>query len=137
MSLRAMAALRAEVLSVELFSCLGEERVMIEDWRQDYNEHRPHSALGTMARPASQSATARPATRPRAPATTDASSHVVPRLKWGANAARRRCSRADLTSPSTWRRTRARPRRSVRDVLHTGACGMREKQCSVSEVRCC
>jgi hypothetical protein len=23
--------------------------VLIEDWRQDYNEHRPHSALGMMA----------------------------------------------------------------------------------------
>ncbi len=34
---------------VELFSCLAEARVLIEDWRQDYNEHRPHSALGMMA----------------------------------------------------------------------------------------
>ena len=23
--------------------------MLIEDWRQDYNEHRPHSALGMMA----------------------------------------------------------------------------------------
>jgi len=37
---------RDELLAVELFSCLEEARVLIEDWRIDYNEHRPHSALG-------------------------------------------------------------------------------------------
>ena len=31
--------------AVELFSCLAEAQVLIEDWRQDYNHHRPHSAL--------------------------------------------------------------------------------------------
>ena len=40
---------RDELLSVELFSCLAEAKVLIEDWRQDYNQHRPHSALGMMA----------------------------------------------------------------------------------------
>jgi putative transposase len=40
---------RDELLSVELFSCLTEARVLIEDWRQDYNARRPHSALGMMA----------------------------------------------------------------------------------------
>ncbi len=40
---------RDELLSIELFSCLSEARVLIEDWRHDYNEHRPHSALGMMA----------------------------------------------------------------------------------------
>jgi putative transposase len=40
---------RDELLSVELFSCLTEARVLIEDWRIDYNTHRPHSALGMMA----------------------------------------------------------------------------------------
>jgi putative transposase len=39
---------RDEPLSVELFSCLTEARVLIEDWRRDYNAHRPHSALGMM-----------------------------------------------------------------------------------------
>jgi len=39
--------IRDELLSVELFSCLAEAQVMVEDWRQDYN-HRPHSALGMM-----------------------------------------------------------------------------------------
>jgi putative transposase len=41
--------LRDELLAVELFSCLAEAQVLIEDWRQDYNLHRPHSALGMMA----------------------------------------------------------------------------------------
>jgi putative transposase len=41
--------IRDELLAVELFSCLAEARVLIEDWRQDYNQHRPHSALGMMA----------------------------------------------------------------------------------------
>lgn len=39
---------RDELLAVELFSCLTEARVLIEDWRQDYNQRRPHSALGMM-----------------------------------------------------------------------------------------
>jgi putative transposase len=39
---------RDELLAVELFSCLTEAQVLIEDWRQDYNHHRPHSALGMM-----------------------------------------------------------------------------------------
>jgi transposase InsO family protein len=33
----------------EAFSCLIEARVLIEDWRQDYSHHRPHSALGMKA----------------------------------------------------------------------------------------
>ncbi len=41
--------IRDELLSVELFSCLAEAKVMVEDWRCDYNEHRPHSALGMTA----------------------------------------------------------------------------------------
>ena len=41
--------IRDELLAVELFSCLAEAQVLIEDWRQDYNENRPHSALGMMA----------------------------------------------------------------------------------------
>ncbi len=40
--------IRDELLAVELFSCLTEARVLIEDWRQDYNHRRPHSALGMM-----------------------------------------------------------------------------------------
>jgi putative transposase len=40
---------RDELLSVELSSCLAEARVLIEDWRRDYNAHRPHPAPGMMA----------------------------------------------------------------------------------------
>jgi putative transposase len=40
---------RDELLSVELFSCLAEAKVMATDWREDYNERRPHSALGMQA----------------------------------------------------------------------------------------
>jgi putative transposase len=40
---------RDELLAVEQFSCLAEAKVLIEDWRQDYNHHRPHSALKMMA----------------------------------------------------------------------------------------
>ena len=40
---------RDELLSVELFSCLTEAQVMVADWRDDYNEHRPHSSLAMKA----------------------------------------------------------------------------------------
>jgi len=39
---------RDELLDLEQFSCLAEARVVIEDWRQDYNTHRPHSALANL-----------------------------------------------------------------------------------------
>ena len=38
--------LRDELLAVEQFDTLLEARVVIEDWRNDYNHHRPHSSLG-------------------------------------------------------------------------------------------
>ena len=40
--------IRDELLAVELFSCLAEAQVVIEDWRRDYNQNRPHSALAMM-----------------------------------------------------------------------------------------
>jgi putative transposase len=40
---------RDELLDVEEFACLGEARVVIEDWREDYNRRRPHSSLGMRA----------------------------------------------------------------------------------------
>jgi len=40
---------RDELLDVEEFSCLAEARVVISDWQQDYNWHRPHSSLGMLA----------------------------------------------------------------------------------------
>jgi putative transposase len=41
--------LRDELLSVEQFNTLLEAQVVIEDWRIDYNMHRPHSSLGWLA----------------------------------------------------------------------------------------
>jgi hypothetical protein len=35
---------RDELLAVESFSCLTEAKVMIEDFRIDYNHNRPHRA---------------------------------------------------------------------------------------------
>lgn len=40
---------RDELLDVEEFSSLAEARVVIGDWREDYNRHRPHSSLGMRA----------------------------------------------------------------------------------------
>jgi len=37
---------RRECLDAERFDSLTEARVVIEDWRQQYNHERPHSALG-------------------------------------------------------------------------------------------
>ena len=38
--------LRDELLHVEIFTTLFEAQVLIENWRKDYNQVRPHSALG-------------------------------------------------------------------------------------------
>jgi putative transposase len=38
--------LRDELLAVEAFSSLLEARVLVQDWRIEYNTLRPHSALG-------------------------------------------------------------------------------------------
>jgi transposase InsO family protein len=37
--------LRDELLNREVFTTLTEARVLIEEWRREYNEVRPHSAL--------------------------------------------------------------------------------------------
>src|SRR3979411_188065 len=58
--------IRDELLAVELFSCLAEAQVLIEDWRQDYNHHRPHSALRMMT-PATFAASLRQPSRPPTP----------------------------------------------------------------------
>jgi putative transposase len=39
------ARARDELLDLEQFDSLAEARVVIDDWRHDYNTHRPHSAL--------------------------------------------------------------------------------------------
>jgi putative transposase len=38
--------LRDECLNQHWFLGLADARRIVEDWRQDYNQHRPHSALG-------------------------------------------------------------------------------------------
>jgi putative transposase len=40
--------LRDELLNETLFRSLPHAREMLEHWRRDYNEHRPHSKLGWM-----------------------------------------------------------------------------------------
>lgn len=40
---------RDELLNGELFTSLLEAKVVVEDWRQDYNRNRPHSALGMLS----------------------------------------------------------------------------------------
>lgn len=50
--------LRDELLNETLFSSLGQARSVLAAWRQDYNQTRPHSALGNLA-PAAFAATIR------------------------------------------------------------------------------
>lgn len=39
---------RDECLNMEIFSSIIEARIIIDDWRREYNEIRPHSSLGYM-----------------------------------------------------------------------------------------
>lgn len=43
------ARVRAECLNVHWFETLEEARRTVEAWRRDYNDERPHSALGNLA----------------------------------------------------------------------------------------
>ena len=38
--------LRDELLNLEIFTTLEEAKVLIEQWRREYNQVRPHSSLG-------------------------------------------------------------------------------------------
>ena len=38
--------LRDELLNREIFTILEEAKVLIEQWRREYNQVRPHGALG-------------------------------------------------------------------------------------------
>lgn len=78
--------LRDELLNETLFRSLPHARAVLEAWRRDYNEERPHSKLGWMTRRAYASAiletpgrsAAQPdssALRPLAPAIDDGSDH--------------------------------------------------------------
>jgi putative transposase len=42
------SGMRDELLSIEQFNSLLEARVLVGDWRQEYNSYRPHSALGML-----------------------------------------------------------------------------------------
>jgi len=59
---------RDELLSVEVFSCLTEAKVMIEDFRIDYNRYRPHRAHQMMTPAAFAASLQRPLLRPTATA---------------------------------------------------------------------
>lgn len=43
------ARFRAELLNGEIFYTMKEAKVVIESWRREYNEVRPHSSLGYRA----------------------------------------------------------------------------------------
>ncbi len=40
--------MREELLSIEQFDTLLEARVLVADWKEEYNSYRPHSALGML-----------------------------------------------------------------------------------------
>lgn len=42
------ARLRDECLNVHQFQSLDHAKSIIEAWRHDYNEHRPHGSLGDL-----------------------------------------------------------------------------------------
>ena len=46
-------SLRRECLSQHWVATLAETQVMLETWRQDYNNYRPHTSLGLQAPAAS------------------------------------------------------------------------------------
>jgi len=43
---RFKGSLRDEILNGEIFYTVNEAKILIEQWRQHYNEVRPHSSLG-------------------------------------------------------------------------------------------
>jgi putative transposase len=42
---------RDECLNINIFWSLAQARFVISDWKQDYNQHRRHSALGYATSP--------------------------------------------------------------------------------------
>jgi len=69
---------RDELLTVELFSCLAEAQVLIEDWRVDYNQHRPHSALGMRSPAAFAASILQPPPDPRRTAAGEGAREACP-----------------------------------------------------------
>lgn len=41
--------MRDELLAIEQFDSLLEAQVLVADWREEYNDYRPHSALGMLS----------------------------------------------------------------------------------------
>jgi len=41
--------MRDELLTLEVFDTLLHAQVLVADWRDQYNRHRPHSALGMLS----------------------------------------------------------------------------------------
>ena len=88
--------LRDECLNGEIFTTLAEAKVLIARWRREYNEQRPHSALGY--RPPPPTIEARPAVGlQELPPMTALTSNVVQR--WGAGHTFRRRKAAFSLSP--------------------------------------
>ena len=54
--------LRDECLNREIFSSLLEARLLLEQWRADYNTARPHSGLGNLPPAAFPGADVQPVT---------------------------------------------------------------------------
>lgn len=63
--------LRDECLNEYVFSTLAEARTIIEAWRQDYNQLRPHSSLGAMTPSEFAALKREPTTPPQEGETTD------------------------------------------------------------------
>jgi putative transposase len=59
------ARLRDDFLDREVFHSVREAKVLVESWRQEYNNHRPHSGLGYMT-PAAFAAGCIPSASPTA-----------------------------------------------------------------------
>lgn len=57
--------LRDDLLDREVFHSVKEAKVLVEDWRLEYNDHRPHSGLGYMT-PAAFAASCIPSASPTA-----------------------------------------------------------------------
>ena len=57
--------LRDEILNREVFYSVKEAKVIVEQWRSEYNNHRPHSGLGYMT-PAAFAADCIPSASPTA-----------------------------------------------------------------------
>jgi transposase InsO family protein len=57
--------LRDEILNREVFYSVKEAKVIVESWRLEYNNHRPHSGLGYMT-PAAFAASCIPSASPAA-----------------------------------------------------------------------